>query len=102
MFVQSVEFPRPPTRGVAAMLILGDESHHNGKFPWVTGALVAANVIVFLVQVGVGERFTNGYSLVPAEITEFRDITKKERVKIKVHESYRDRYGIVHDTVHDE
>ena len=84
------------------MLILGDDSHHNGKFPWVTGALVAVNVIVFLVQVGVGERFTNGYSLVPAEITEFRDIAKKERVKVRVHDHYRDRFGVEHNLAHDE
>lgn len=81
------------------MLILGDESHHNGKFPWVTCALVVTNVLVYLLQVGLGERFTNGYSLVPAEITEFRDIVKQERVRYKIHEHYRDRYGIQHKQV---
>jgi membrane associated rhomboid family serine protease len=84
------------------MLILGDESHHNGKFPWVTCALVATNVVVFLLQVALGERFTNGYSLVPAEITEFRDVVKNERVRFKIHEHYRDRYGIRHKQVRDE
>src|SRR5260370_25177317 len=84
------------------MLIPGDAAHHNAKFPWVTGALVAVNVIVFLVQVGVGERFTNGYSLVPAEITEFRDIAKKERVKVRVHDHYRDRFGVEHNLAHAE
>jgi membrane associated rhomboid family serine protease len=84
------------------MLILGDESHHNGKFPWVTCALVATNVVVFLLQVALGERFTNGYSLVPAEITEFRDIVKKERIHFKIPEHYRDRYGIQHKQVRDQ
>jgi membrane associated rhomboid family serine protease len=68
------------------MLILGDESHHNGRWPWVTAALVLANVLVFGLQVGLGERFTNGFSLVPREITEMRDIVKTEAVKIKVQE----------------
>jgi membrane associated rhomboid family serine protease len=90
------------TCGVGAMLILGDESHHNGKFPWVTCALVATNVVVFLLQVALGERFTNGYSLVPAEITEVRDVVKKERVRFKIHEHYRGRYGIDHKQVRDE
>ena len=33
------------------MLILGDESHHRGKLPWVTGALVAVNVLMLTVIV---------------------------------------------------
>jgi membrane associated rhomboid family serine protease len=80
------------------MFILGDESHHRGKLPWVTFVLVATNVLMFAVQTFVGERFTNGFSLVPKEITELRDLRKKERVKIKVHEV--DDYGISHK--HDE
>jgi len=73
------------------MFILGDQSHHNGRVPWVTGALVATNLLVFFMQIGLGERFTNGFSLVPKEITEFRDLTKKERVKVKVIDY--DRHG---------
>jgi membrane associated rhomboid family serine protease len=84
------------------MLIIGDQSHHNGRWPWVTGSLVAANVVMFLVQVVLGEPFTNGFSLVPKEITELRDITKKERVKVKVHDAYRDRHGIVHNETREE
>ena len=76
------------------MFILGDESHHRGKVPWVTAALVAVNVLMFAVQTFVGERVTNGFSLVPKEITELRDLTKKERVKVKVHEI--DDYGVTH------
>src|SRR6516162_4873687 len=78
------------------MLILGDQSHHNGRWPWVTGALVAINLVLFCVQVGLGERFTNGFALVPREITELRDLTKKERVKVKVRDVYVDRHGIEH------
>jgi membrane associated rhomboid family serine protease len=76
------------------MLILGDESHHNGRLPWVTGSLVAVNVLMFVAQVFVGERLTNGFSLVPKEITELRDLTKKERIKVKVQDV--DDFGITH------
>jgi membrane associated rhomboid family serine protease len=66
------------------MLILGDESQHNGKIPWVTGGLIVANILAFCGQLALGERLTMGFSLVPAEITEFKDYTRAERVKIKV------------------
>jgi len=70
------------------MLILGDESQHNGKIPWVTGSLILINLLVFLGQIAIGERFTMGFSLIPAEITEFKDIARVERVKIKVPSHY--------------
>lgn len=66
------------------MFIIGDEGHYRGKFPWVTVSLVFLNLIVFAAQQFLGESFTNGFSLVPKEITEFRDLTKPEKIKIKV------------------
>jgi membrane associated rhomboid family serine protease len=66
------------------MLIIGDESQHNGKIPWVTGGLVVINVLVYCAQIFLGEPFTMGFALTPAEITEFRDISRPERIKIKV------------------
>jgi membrane associated rhomboid family serine protease len=78
------------------MLIIGDTSQHRGRIPWVTGAIVVTNVALYLLQVGLGERFTNGFALVPREITELRDLTKKERVKVKVRDVYVDRHGIEH------
>ena len=65
------------------MFILGDDSKHNGKIPWVTFSLIVINVLVFVAQCFLGERFTNGFSLVPVEITEFRDLTRPEPVKFK-------------------
>src|SRR5262245_25257105 len=47
------------------MFILGDESQHHGKFPWVTCGLIVVNVLCFCLQQFIGERFTNGFSLVP-------------------------------------
>jgi membrane associated rhomboid family serine protease len=84
------------------MLILGDESHHHGKIPWVTGALVVTNVLVFLLQLALGEPFTHGFSLVPREITEFRDLTGKQRVKVTVHDVYYDHRGHPHTEKRDE
>jgi membrane associated rhomboid family serine protease len=66
------------------MLILGDEGHYHGRFPWVTQALVTICVAVYTAQAFLGEPFTNGLSLVPAEITEFRDLTKTEYAKVAV------------------
>ena len=78
------------------MFIIGDEGHYHGRFPWVTASLVAINVLVFSLQCSLGEKFTNGFSMVPAEITEFRDITKTEYLKVKVpFDAYRDRSGHV-------
>lgn len=66
------------------MFILGDESQHHGKLPWVTFSLIAINLLTFCAQQFLGERFTNGFSLVPYEISESTDLTRPERVKLKV------------------
>ena len=68
------------------MLILGDDGHYHGRFPWVTASLVVVNVVVFVAQVFLGEPFTNGFSLVPEEITTFTDLqgTKYHKVKLPV------------------
>lgn len=72
------------------MLILGDQGHYHGRFPWVTASLVVVNVLVFMAQLVLGEPFTNGFSLVPEEITTFRDLTgtKYHKVKVEVRGHY--------------
>lgn len=65
------------------MLIIGDEGHYHGRFPWVTAALLGINVAVFTLQAFLGEPFTNGFSLVPEEITEFKDLTRTQYLKVK-------------------
>lgn len=76
------------------MLILGDEGHYHGRFPWITASLIVINVVVFVAQVFLGEPFTNGFSLVPEEIVTFTDLqgTKYHKVKVDVG-GYRDRKG---------
>src|SRR5262245_58345226 len=66
------------------MLLVGDDTQSHGRIPWVTGALIAVNIIVFCLQSFLGEKFTVGFSLVPYEITHLNDLTKAERVRMKV------------------
>jgi membrane associated rhomboid family serine protease len=68
------------------MLIIGDEGHYHGRFPWVTASLVVINVVVYVAQVFLGEPFTHGFALVPEEIVTFQDLqgTKYHKVKIEV------------------
>ena len=56
------------------MIPIGDEDTGGQPgIPWVNIAIIALNVIVFLYQL-VDPNFTNGYSTVPAEITQGIDI----------------------------
>jgi membrane associated rhomboid family serine protease len=82
------------------MLILGDEGHYHGRFPWVTASLIVTNVLVFLAQVFLGEAFTNGFSCVPEEIVTCKDLvgTKYHKVKIDVGGRY-DRNGEYHPRI---
>ncbi len=52
---------------------IGDDNTERRITPVVTYTLIAVNVLVYLYQMGHPE-FTYGYSVVPAEITEGRDI----------------------------
>src|SRR5262245_56076871 len=78
------------------MLILGDEGHYHGRFPWVTASLIVTNVLVFTAQVFLGEPFTNGFSLVPEEIVTCTDLigTKYHKVKVPT-AAYHDSKGHV-------
>jgi membrane associated rhomboid family serine protease len=86
------------------MLILGDEGHYHGRFPWVTGLLVGINVVVYLAQVFLGEPFTNGFSLVPEEIVTFTDLTGTKYLKVKVaapgHHDHKGHYHPHFETKH--
>jgi membrane associated rhomboid family serine protease len=75
------------------MFIIGDETHSNGRLPWITGALIVANVLTFLLQQSLGQKFTYGYSLVPLEIVKGRDFVKPKEMKIKVPVRAVEGYG---------
>src|SRR5689334_13001502 len=79
------------------MLILGDEGHYHGRFPWVTVSLIVANIIVFLAQAFIGEPFTNGFSCVPEEIRTGKDLVGTKYHKVKMATGIRyDRKGEPH------
>lgn len=61
---------------------IGDENADRRTTPFVTYALIALNLLVFVLLQGLGgnERFTYAYSAVPAEIISGRDITTPDRV----------------------
>ena len=67
------------------MFFLGDQGHYYGRFPKVTVALVVVNVLVFTAQILIGDPFTNGFSLVPEEITTFRDLKGSYSRQVWVH-----------------
>lgn len=52
---------------------IGDDNTQRRLIPFVNYTLIAINVLVFLYQWG-NDEFTLGYSVVPAEITQGRDI----------------------------
>lgn len=65
------------------MFILGDEGVHKARFPWVTLSLIIINILVFVAQLLLGQAFTNGFSVVPYEISHFKDLVGTEKVQIK-------------------
>jgi membrane associated rhomboid family serine protease len=58
---------------------IGDDNTERRIFPVVTYTLIAINILVFLYQMASPE-FTYGYSVVPAEITQGRDINNVVRI----------------------
>lgn len=61
---------------------LGDDNSDRRALPLVNYALIAANVLVFLVfqQFGNDDRFTYKFSTVPAEIVTGKDVVTDDRV----------------------
>jgi membrane associated rhomboid family serine protease len=55
------------------MLPLGDASRRVRHFPIVTGLIIGANALVFMLELAGGEIFINQWSLVPAEIVAGRN-----------------------------
>jgi membrane associated rhomboid family serine protease len=53
---------------------LRDDDTDRRTVPVVTYALIAVNILVWLIELGLGEKFINGYSTVPFEITHNTDV----------------------------
>lgn len=64
---------------------LGDE-HPTRIVPWVNYALIAVNVVVFLIQQANPESFTIAYAATPYEITHRVDIDRPLAIPHDVHE----------------
>jgi membrane associated rhomboid family serine protease len=54
---------------------IGDEPSGHRTPPYVVYGLIALNALVWLLQLQIGEPFTNGWSTVPYEITHAEDLT---------------------------
>ncbi|HET7676542.1 MAG TPA: rhomboid family intramembrane serine protease [Candidatus Limnocylindrales bacterium] len=70
------------------MFPIGDENEPGRGIAYVTLAIIALNLLVFVGLQLPDERFTYGYAAVPAEITEGRDLTRPTEVEV-AGESYR-------------
>src|SRR5260370_31410926 len=64
------------------MLIpIGDDNTGRGSTPYVNYLIIAINIVVFLIELSQGDRFINGYSLIPYEITHGVDLVGHVRVR---------------------
>ena len=63
------------------VLPLRDDDTDRHTVPVVTYALIAVNVIVWLIELSLGDRFINGYSTVPFEITNGRDLVGPQTIE---------------------
>ncbi len=61
---------------------LGDENRPGGGPYFVTWSLIAINVLVFLLELQLGESFIMGYSVVPEEIITGKDITGDHKLSV--------------------
>ena len=59
---------------------LRDDDTDRQTLPVVTYALIAVNVLVWLIELSLGEKFINGYSTVPFEITHNTDLVGMQTV----------------------
>jgi membrane associated rhomboid family serine protease len=66
------------------MFIVGTNTSHEGKFPNVTVALIGLNVLVFALQMIIGDPINYGFSLVPVEITTGKDLTTPQKLKFTI------------------
>ena len=59
---------------------LGDDNLDRHRTPLVTYVLIAINLVVWFLELSGGERFINGYSAIPFEITNNTDLVEPQAV----------------------
>ena len=64
---------------------LGDDNSSRRTTPLVVYLLIAANALVWLLQLTMGDRFTMGFSTIPYEITHGVDLTGVKRIVVDGH-----------------
>lgn len=60
---------------------LRDDNTDRHTVPVVTYALIAINALVWMLELSMGERFINGYSTIPLEITQGTDLVGTRTVE---------------------
>ena len=60
---------------------LGDDDLDRRTVPVVTYALIAVNILVWLLELSQGDKFINGYSTVPFEITHNKDLVGMQSIQ---------------------
>ncbi len=60
---------------------LRDDDTDRRTVPVVTYALIAVNILVWLIELSLGDRFMNGYSTVPFEITHDTDLVGMQTIQ---------------------
>jgi membrane associated rhomboid family serine protease len=60
---------------------IGDDNTGRATTPYVVYGLIAVNVLVYLLQMTAGDSFTNGWAMVPYEITHNTDLTNAITVR---------------------
>jgi membrane associated rhomboid family serine protease len=63
------------------VLPLSDDNSARQTTPYIVYLLIALNLAIWLIQIQAGDRFTNGYSTVPYEITHGVDLTGTRTVE---------------------
>ncbi len=54
---------------MAAVIPLRDASRRPTRFPWVTAAIIALNVLIFVLELSGGDEFIMRWALIPADVT---------------------------------
>jgi rhomboid family protein len=63
------------------MIPIGDEGTPGQRqVPYVNLTIIALNIIVFVIQIMLGDSFTNGWSLIPREITTGQDLIGPQQI----------------------
>lgn len=62
------------------VLPIGDDNYGRLRTPLVVYLLITANILVFIMQLAGGDRFTLAYAAVPYEITTGVDLTRSQEI----------------------